>query len=489
MREYNSIEIINLLEEKKGKTTKLGHFTCEIDGKAEMSIFYLVEIPNENGEKAYAVYSIHDGICKQIAAVNSKNQIKKAPGVEFNEELIKSQVQIYKEITENGETNGGEGRSLGTSEHKVPVVEETQKKKNRDGAQNNSNTTGFKEDDEKEKKSSKLKNLREEGISKENRPLVRLNTIINGYYLWQILGIEEKLKGRLPKGVEETSFRYGYLTIVNSEELCNNGNNDSKGEKETKKDGKLEYKDKLAICTSDGNYIIELDETILKPKDMGTKDEQIKAQQSALKRRDGKKVGAFKSQEDLTYTDITRTALYEIPDVNDRFKVSETWALSIDRNLEKEGGNNIDPTQYKKEITFVQQSLGETTYDKERNNNSLQTKLEPISEEPYQTKAEERQKRELERFDTNEAMNTRNHSIKVLAEKCRMRYSKVDLDERFGGGLEKFIEIKKNEGLSDVEVLKEVGYRIGEVDKGRTLYDDIDDHSQGRIPGPRYPKV
>ena len=475
MRKHNSIEIVNMLEEKKGKTTKLGHFIYENDGKTEMSIFYLVEIRNEKGEKSYAVYTMHDGICKQIAAINSKNQIKKASGVEFNEELMKSQVQLYKEIIENGETNGGDGRSLGASEHKVPVVETQQNKKNKDSIQNNSFSQKSNEEDEKGKKSAKLKNLREEGISKENRPLVRLNTIINGYYLWQILGIEEKLKGRLPEGVEETSFRYGYLTII-------------EGKEQQVKDH-LEPKDKFAICTSDGNYIIELDETILKPKDMGTKDEQINAQKSAQKVRDGINENRFKSQQDLTYTDITRTALYEIPDVKDRFRVSETWSLSIDRNLEMERGNVIDSNQYRKEITFVQQSLGESTYDKERNNNTLQNKLETTKEEAYQTRAEKRQQNRLEEFDPSEAMNARKHNIKVLADKCRMRYSNVKLDERFGGSLEKFIEIKKNEGLSDKEVMKEVGYRIGEVDKGRTLYDDIDDHSQGRIPGPRYPKV
>lgn len=64
-----------------------------------------------------------------------------------------------------------------------------------------------------------LRNLKDD-ISMDHRTRIRLDTVINGQELWRILGIQESLNGRMPKGVSERAFQKGYLTRIDSKELC-----------------------------------------------------------------------------------------------------------------------------------------------------------------------------------------------------------------------------------------------------------------------------
>ena len=51
-----------------------------------------------------------------------------------------------------------------------------------------------------------LRNLKDD-ISMDHRTRIRLDTVINGQELWRILGIQESLNGRMPKGVSERAFQ------------------------------------------------------------------------------------------------------------------------------------------------------------------------------------------------------------------------------------------------------------------------------------------
>ena len=233
----NSIRTINV---NKELCRNLGLFKYKIEGVEEQSTGRLFLIYEEHDGKPFEIIYDENG---KVIASRDNGKLMIARDIILNENILERQIEMSNEIAvdNNGESSSedtakaGEGRDLARKEHEEDKIEENKNSE----VKNNSEL----KEDNKDKK--RLVNLRDQGIivDESNRPLIRLNTIINGYYLWEILGIEQKLQGRLPAGVTAGSFRDGYLTIINKEE-------------QKSEDGK-EPVDKLAICTQDKNYIIE----------------------------------------------------------------------------------------------------------------------------------------------------------------------------------------------------------------------------------------
>lgn len=446
----NSIRIIKVNEEL---CRNLGFFKYKIEGKEEQSTGRLFLIHEEHDGKPFEI--IYDENGKVIASRDNAN-LMIARDVILNERTLKKQIDMSNEFAEenNGSTSSedtakaGEGRDLASKEHEEDTKEENQNSE----AKNNSDI----QENNKDKK--RLGNLKEQGVfvDESNRPLIRLNTIINGYYLWEILGIEQKLQGRLPNGVTEGSFRDGYLTIINKEE-------------QQSKDGK-EPVDKLAICTQDKNYIIELDEDIVKPMDLGSQSEQKLAQQSRTKFDDGEQdKDSLQSERNLLNDDLTRIARYEIPDTAKRFGVSENWSLAIDYDRGYIEHGQKDPSQYPKEITFVQQSLSESIRNREIGRNTLEYKLETTREDFHETESEKKIKKQLKNKATNEAELIREEDVERIVEKCTKIdgwdniYNRKDLKDK--------VKKLRDQGCSEDQIIDDVKEEINEPPYMRAIYD------------------
>ena len=404
--------LINLREEEAKRDTytdiKVNKEACK-----EIGLFnYKIKETGENrASRLFLISETHDGEPVSIIydekgrLIAWKDQetekLQIAQDIELEEERINRQLELGIERTKgpanssssSDTSKAGEGRDLADKEHEE---KEEEKNQNEENAKTENN-----------EERPKLPNLANE-INIDDKPLIELNQVINGYYLWEILQIEDKLAGRLPDGVSERSFRNGYLTIVPSSEL-------------EAKDGKpRKAEDSFVISNSQGD-IIELDEQILKPKDIGAKNDPRKAEdeKSNMRYNDGEEV----ERPDST-VDATRTSLYQIPDVGDKFSVGENWFLGVDQNKEYMESSERPIAGNTKEISFVQVERDNSKYyeSEERIQNTLEYKLDPLNEPEPLTSKEIEKKEELVERDANEVQNVREDHTQELVDKCFSRY-------------------------------------------------------------------
>ena len=434
-REQHSKEGEIIIKENSGE---LGVVTgYKHDGEMSSGKFYLVNAKTNDGYINYIYDNNGRSIAKQIIKNDGTSHMKIDDDVEINEEMlqrhiklgtenIREEARIKKEF-ENGSSKGGEGRNKQDKEHEV--IDEKSKNKEQ-------------KETEKEEENP-IKNLKEYGISIDHRTKIRLDTLINGYYLWEILAIEEKFKNKLPNGLSERAFRTGYLTVIDSKEL-------------EEIDGKPRKNEKmLAISTYDGKNIIELDDNILKAMPKKNRDLQKQIEQKTINYRDGKE--AEKPENNL---ENTETALFEIPNVNSRFKVGEIWYLSVKTNRDYKlkakypHGGNID------EISIVQQKRMQNAVNINAGYDQIETKLEAINEaapnEPEQNQIENLQKK-----DPNEAENTIKDHIDELAEKILhgktenevQKYRQEKLKENYNiNDIKEQVKELHDKGKSDEEI-------------------------------------
>lgn len=471
--ENDAIMAKKTIEINKDLCKKIGVFNYEVrDSKGRYSLtanrLFVIDTVY-NGQHCQLIYDEEGrGIAyltddDELHLNHKYEQSKKENDSVFKERIIKS-LEKSKSFEEE-DSIGGEGRSLGHGEHEESQSDKDEKSEKSKTSSQNKNISKPIE----EKRKEKLENLlKRKDFSLNDKPKVRLNTIINGYYLWEILGIEEKLKDRMPDGFSSNSFRYGYLTIYTAKEQHDEN-----------------AKDKLAICTSDGNCIVELDEDIVQQKDLGTKSEQARAQSSAIEYyngsliRDGKEektTGGYRKREpqnkhDLSSQDLKSRVRYEIPNVSGRFMgVSETWSIAIDENMEMKRNGKFDSTQTSKDLVFVQQSLQETEYNRERGINTLENKLETISEDYIKTNSEREADEKLRSKDTNEAKNTLEDFNTQILEKIKKIYP--NWDEHYNEAyLKSTINDFRVRGFNEKEIIDEIGENIEQSTGGRTLWD------------------
>ena len=219
-------------------------------------------------------------------------------------------------------------------------------------------------------------------------PKIKMDEIINGYYLWEILEIDKEIEGRLPKELNSKSFRTGFLSIVDSKEL-------------TAIDGKERKAPDTFVAINLNGDIIELDEHVLELQEQMPRQRQQEAEISGIDMADGKI-----KNDPATELNNTRTSLYKIPGVHQERGVSEDWYLSVDWN---EGWKNKGigvANGNTKEISIVQQSRNESYRDRELKVNTVSYKLEAINEGSL-THEEVIQNDELREYDSSEAENKR----------------------------------------------------------------------------------
>lgn len=434
-----------VLVDGNGRIRDIGVFTYKKNNEKKTDRIYSVLI-NNNGKIINLLYAPLDKGDKFAQIVDG--QVILDEDIDLDKELLKRQVEKGDERdrdrekninqNDNSDTNANEGRHIADNTEKTEEKEKTEKKKKI----TNQNENTFKS------------NLSDLGIAL-NGALIRLDEIINGYYLWEILKIEEKLAGKLPPGVDKKAFRTGYLTNIDSKEL-------------TAKDGKpRKNDDTLAITTADKRVTIELDESIVQPNEKLSTEQQVEAEKDSIINADGSE-----DRKPTSTTNIRRTTIFTIPDAARNAGVAEKWGLCvgynddyIDKGASPTGGN-------RKEISFMQQSLNNSTLDLTLQKKAYITKLEDRTREGALTPEERTQLQELSSRSINEAeMNIKKHfndiATKIISD-CKEKYP--DFDEHYSN---QYIIDKVNylhkQGLDDKKIEEIVKDGVSkEMEYGKT---------------------
>ena len=369
-------------------------------------------------------------------------QFRLDDNVEINEIMLKRQMQlgienIREKKADNGSSQGGAGRDKHIEKNKEEQVK-TKRKSSKEELKNKNET-----------KDNILVNLKEYGISINRRTRIPLKTVINGHYLYNVIGYESKIKDRLPDGVSEKSFRNGFLTVIDSEEL-------------EKIDGKKRERSKtFALSTYDGNNIIELDEQVLEPQPEIHRYEQKRLEDGTLNLRDGKE-----AHRPETYKQNTEKALYKIPNVGENFYVGEDWFLSVDTNWEYQQYGDFSHYTNKDEISLVQQTVksSQITVKDQTDSGRMKIKLEAANE-PHENELERKQREMLERPGINEAKEERQNHLKELANKIFYGKDNNNFQKLYKEQMQEIYNYNQildrvnelhDEGLTDEEIENEI---------------------------------
>ena len=380
-------------------------------------------------------------------------KLQVANNIDLDINILQRQLDIGEERSINADSSAdtqkaGDGRDLGYKEHEAKQEEPKQKTDGKQIEQNGS--TG-----------ELLKNLKYD-ISLNDKPKIRLDEIINGYYLWEILQIEDKLAGKLPEGTTTTEFRTGFLSVVDIDTFEKTIGDDENKKREIEEKRAKGIGDIFVIETLDGD-IIELDESILKSKEMGTTLEKQRAANSSIRYANGRE-----TEKPDTNMQVSRTSLYEIPMAHERFNVDENWYLGVDNDMDWVQKGEMPDAGNKKEISFVQVSRDESYYNREeRIQNTVEYKLKPINE-PELTlgyeKEEREQREQLRKKDADEAQNIRREHTEELLEECLEKFK--NWDEYYNkNDIKNKVEAYHNQGLNDEEVIAQVGEDINNAER------------------------
>lgn len=426
-----------VVNREQSRAIGLFNYQIKETGKKRASQLFLIK-EDQDGDEVNVIYDdkgrfvAWESFDKQG---KRKTDLEVSNDIELNKENLIRQIQLEDERTRestkktnNGTSKAGEGRDL--PKEQKEKQHEIEKEKNKITTHENKNI--------EEGQKNKLENLKGE-INIDYVPKTRLDQIINGYHLWDILQIEDKLQGRLPEGLSEKSFRNGYLTIIDSKQL-------------EAKDGKTRpAADTFAVCTQSGD-IIELDEQVLEPQNLGTREERMIQENKRQRYADGKEVR--KPDEEF---DLTRTSKWKIPNADSRFAVNEEWYLGVDINRSYKEDGSRPMMGHIKEISFIQEPREtDKTYSKDsaeaRTRESLEYKLEDIAEPPLSEK-EQKQMEQLRKKDSNEAISVRKEhreEFEKLVDELTGKYG----DYYNRRDMEKKVEKYHNEGM-DIEEIKE----------------------------------
>ena len=425
-------------EVNKNMCRHIGLFPYVVKNSGETLVDELFLICETHDDYRYNLIYNKEG---DVIAFNdySKNEgLQVAREFDLDKERLERQILLSEEQrmhednnnpSSNDTAKAGDGRDLASKEH-----EEKPKKENNEIK---------KEEKAPEEEKNQLRNLKGD-ISMSSKTRIRLDTRINGCYLWEILGIEDTLKDRMPEGVSERAFRNGYLTRIDSKEL--NELEESRGEKV--KERKTE--DTLAIVSPNGD-IVELDEDVIEPEDLGSREERLLQEQNRERWADGKHT--FKPENDTT---LTRTSKWRIKNVNSRFTVNEEWFLGVDYNEEyvKNGSKSADP-RYLKEISIIQAPKNtDKIYSRDSAEARTMPTIEYKLEDAYEASLNEKERAQMEQVsekDSNETKNVRREhegELEKLVENLTKKYGE-DYREEIQTKVEK--EHKKGNDVDEIE--------------------------------------
>ncbi len=398
-------------------------------------IFLISEI--HDGKLFNIIYDARGNVLGSQSEENGM-KLETAKDIEIDEKLLNKQLKMEmdknKEQEQNDDNEASNSGSQKDEEERDLAEKEHEEKSEEDEE---------KEEKEEDEQKNILPNLVNE-IRIDSYFQIELDEVINGNYLWHILDLEEKLKGKMPDGADERIFRTGYLTAVDSAEL-------------TAKDGKPRTTpDTLVVTSLDGKVAVELDETILKPMDIGSSQDKQRAEQDRLRFEDGEE-----AKKPVNNLNTRRTSLFQIPNANERFSVGENWYLGVDYSETWVNEARTPENRNRKEISFIQASRDKSYHDREelvQGEDVIEYQLDLVIE-PERTLGHEteemEQDRKLAAKDANEAKKEAQSHKNSLLEKC---YEALpDLKEYYNERdiLNKIDEYHKT--MSDEEVIEQIG--------------------------------
>ena len=242
-----NIKLIN-----EGKT--IGILTIKKNEEIVNKRIYAISMVVDNDDKTF----IFDEEGEPIAVIHNKNEktIEEAERTQFDHEtLIRTMNNV------NSSQNDNEGRHIADKQEKL--IPEKQKPQQKKEALEDSKNGVIEE-------SNKITNLVDKGVSinKEAAIIDIYRTIYNGRRLRDVLSINEKLKDKVPTNIGIDNLNY--LGIVNTADLPENGN---------KRDSDI-----TCVIMDDPinpKNMIELDSSILKPREKLSKQENRKADKTS----------------------------------------------------------------------------------------------------------------------------------------------------------------------------------------------------------------
>ena len=257
VKEGRSIGILTFNKNQEAKSKKLYAITMVIDGKQFDYIY------DETGDN--------------IARVGANNEVFTDDDIQLDKDRLIENMNLSK-----GFQNDNQGRHIADRSERIILSEDEKKQQ-------------FMDYEDR----IELPNLvdREVVLDSSAAIIDLYRTIYNGRRLRDMLGIDQKLKDRLPNGanIEHLNF----LTVINSDQL-------------TAKDMKRRESDTTCVIMDDPRnpkYMIELDTSILKPREDLSKQENITADQTSEHLGDGEiKKGTS------TTTNTRQISTFEIPD-------------------------------------------------------------------------------------------------------------------------------------------------------------------------------
>lgn len=247
-----SIGILTFKKEQESKTKKLYSISMVVDGK---NIDYIYDEDGDN-----------------IARVRNNNEVYADDDIQLEQDRLITNM--------NFSQNDNQGRHI--ADRAETIIMSDEEKQNSDIANKN-----------------QLPNLIDSQVKiGSSAAIIDLyRTIYNGRRLRDMLAIESKLKGRVPAGVDINNLIY--LSVVDSASL-------------TAKDGNKRESDITCVIMDDPRnpkYMVELDESILKPRANLSKLENIAADKTSEHLGDGEE-----KKGTSTTTNTRQIATFEIPE-------------------------------------------------------------------------------------------------------------------------------------------------------------------------------
>ena len=315
-----SIGILTFKKKEETKNKKLYSISMVVDGK---DVDYIYDEDGDN-----------------IARVRGNNDVYLDDDIQLEQEKLIANMNFYQ--------NDNEGRDIADRNETIVISDEG--KQNRDRANSN-----------------KLPNLIDSGVKKDSSIAIidLYRTIYNGRRLRDMFGIISKLKDRIPAGADINNLIY--LSVVDSKELSS-------------RDGKERNSDVTCVIMDDPRnpkYMVELDETILKPRENLSKQENITADKTSEHLGDGE----IKSRATTT-TNTRQITTFDIPGAEGEIgQTNDLLTLEIRKNSKYIDESTTQRNDaHNTEIYLGVQDRSKTENEQQHGLNTKSIKLEAYDE-------------------------------------------------------------------------------------------------------------
>ena len=394
----------NIVIPKSGKS--IGILTFKKNQEIKTKKLYLISMVVDGKDVDY----IYDEDGDNIARVRGNNDVYLDDDIQLEQEKLIENMNFYQ--------NDNEGRDIADRTETIVISDE--------GKQNSDIVN-----------SNKLPNLIDSEV-KIDRSIAIIDlyrTIYNGRRLRDMFGIISKLKDRIPAGADINNLIY--LSVVDSKELSS-------------RDGKERNSDVTCVIMDDPRnpkYMVELDETILKPRENLSKQENITADKTSERLGDGeRKSGA------TTTTNTRQITTFDIPGAEGEIgQTNDLLTLEIRKNSKYIDESTTQRNDaHNTEIYLGVQDKSKTENEQQHGLNTQSIKLEAYDETKNINEIEQQNDFANYYGESDEHMYSYDRYIenvfKTIAEEKYQVRDAQELNENLKVELNEYIEDLKKQG-------------------------------------------